>query len=131
VHWSWLVVFALMVWTLSTGILPETNPDLSDGAHLAMAVVAAALFFASVLLHEVGHAVQARRERIEIEGITLWLFGGIATLRGGFESAGAEFRVAVAGPVVSLVLGILFSRSRSSASRRAWTRSPPGSATST
>jgi Zn-dependent protease/CBS domain-containing protein len=108
VHWSWLVVFALMVWTLSTGVFPETNPDLSEAAHLTMAVVAAALFFASVLLHELGHALQARRERIEIDGITLWLFGGVATLRGGFETAGAEFRVAVAGPIVSLVLGILF-----------------------
>jgi Zn-dependent protease/CBS domain-containing protein len=108
VHWSWLVVFALIVWTLASGVFPETNPDLSDGAYIAIAVIASVLFFASVLLHELGHAVQARRERIEIEGITLWLFGGVAQLRGGFPSAGAEFRVAVAGPIVSLVLGILF-----------------------
>lgn len=108
IHWSWLFVFTLFVWTLSSGVFPETNPDLSDGAHLAMAVVAAVLFFVSVLLHELGHALQARRERIEIEGITLWLFGGVATLKGAFRSAGAEFRVAIAGPVVSLVLGILF-----------------------
>jgi Zn-dependent protease/CBS domain-containing protein len=73
-----------------------------------MALVAAVLFFVSVLLHELGHALQARRERIEIEGITLWLFGGVATLKGAFRTAGAEFRVAVAGPVVSLVLGIVF-----------------------
>ena len=108
VHWSWLVVFALMVWTLSTGVFPETNPDLGDGAQVALAIVASVVFFASVLLHELGHAVQARRERIEIEGITLWLFGGVASLRGGFQSAGAEFRVAVAGPIVSLALAILF-----------------------
>jgi Zn-dependent protease len=66
------------------------------------------LFFVSVLLHELGHALQARREGVEIEGITLWLFGGVATFKGVWESAGAELRIAVAGPVVSLVLGILF-----------------------
>jgi Zn-dependent protease/CBS domain-containing protein len=108
IHWSWLVVFALFVWTLSTGVFPRTNPDLGDGAHIAMAFVAAALFFVSVLLHELGHALQARREGVEIEGITLWLFGGVATLKGSFESGGAEFRIAIAGPIVSLVLAILF-----------------------
>jgi Zn-dependent protease/CBS domain-containing protein len=108
VHWSWLVVFALFVWTLSTGVFPSTNPDLGRGAHIGMALVAAVLFFVSVLLHELGHALQARRERIEIEGITLWLFGGVATLRGEFASAGAEFRIAIAGPIVSLLLGIFF-----------------------
>jgi len=108
VHWSLLVVAALLVWTLSTAIFPDTNPDLSEGARIAGAVVAAALFFLSILLHELGHALQARREKMEIDGIVLWLFGGVATFRSGFPSAGAEFRVAVAGPLVSLALGILF-----------------------
>ncbi|MCS7006004.1 MAG: site-2 protease family protein [Thermoleophilia bacterium] len=108
IHWSWLVVFALFVWTLSANVFPSTNPSLSSGTHVVMAVVAAVLFFASVLLHELGHAIQAKRERIEIEGITLWLFGGVATLKGAFRSAGAEFRIAVAGPIVSLLLGALF-----------------------
>jgi Zn-dependent protease/CBS domain-containing protein len=108
IHWSWIAVFALFVWTLSASVFPTTNPDLSGGTHLAMAFVAAALFFVSVLLHELGHALQARREQIEIEGITLWLFGGVATLKGAFRSAGAEFRIAVAGPIVSLLLGAFF-----------------------
>jgi Zn-dependent protease/CBS domain-containing protein len=55
-----------------------------------------------------GHAFQARREGMEIEGITLWLFGGVAKFKGMFPSAGAEFRIAIAGPLVSLVLGGLF-----------------------
>lgn len=108
VHWSLLVVAALLVWTLSTGIFPESNPDLSEGVRIAGAVVAAALFFLSILLHELGHALQARREKMEIDGIVLWLFGGVATFRSGFPTAGAEFRVAVAGPLVSLALGIVF-----------------------
>jgi Zn-dependent protease len=108
VHWSWIVVFALFTWTLSTGVFPRTNPDLSDGTHIAMAAVAALLFFVSVLLHELGHALRARREGVEIEGITLWLFGGVATLRGVWQSAGAEFRIAVAGPLVTVALTALF-----------------------
>jgi Zn-dependent protease/predicted transcriptional regulator len=108
INWSWLVVVALITWTLAAGIFPESNPGLSDGTYIVLAIVAAALFFASLLLHELGHAVQARREGMEIEGITLWLFGGVAKFKGTFPSAGAEFRIAIAGPLVSLVLGVLF-----------------------
>jgi Zn-dependent protease/predicted transcriptional regulator len=108
VNWSWLVVFALLVWTLATGVFPSTNPTLSDGTHVAMAVVATVLFFCSLLLHELGHALRARREGVEIEGITLWLFGGVAKFKGMFPSAGAEFRIAIAGPLVSLLLGAAF-----------------------
>jgi Zn-dependent protease/predicted transcriptional regulator len=108
INWSWLVVFALIVWTLATGIFPSQNPGLSDGTYVGMAIVAAALFFASLLLHELGHAFQARRDGMEIEGITLWLFGGVAKFKGSFPSAGAEFRIAIAGPLVSLALGGLF-----------------------
>jgi Zn-dependent protease/CBS domain-containing protein len=108
VNWSWLVVFALIVWTLASGIFPSTNPGLSKATYIAMAVVAALCFFLSILLHELGHALQARREGIEIDGITLWLFGGVARFKGPFRTAGAEFRVAVAGPLVSLALGVLF-----------------------
>jgi Zn-dependent protease/predicted transcriptional regulator len=104
-NWSWLVVFALIVWTWATGIFPETNPGLSDATYVAMAVAGALLFFVTLLLHELGHAIQARREGMEIEGITLWFFGGVAKFRGMFPTAGAEFRIAVAGPLVSLLIG--------------------------
>jgi Zn-dependent protease/CBS domain-containing protein len=108
VNWSWLVVFVLIVWSLASAVFPSQNEGLSDATYIAMAVVASLLFFGSILLHELGHAVQAKREGMEIEGITLWLFGGVAKFRGMFESAGAEFRIAVAGPLVSLALGVLF-----------------------
>jgi Zn-dependent protease len=107
-HWSLLVVFALIVWSLAATVFPSQNPGFSDGVYLTIAVVAALLFFASVLLHELGHAWQARREGLEIDGITLWLFGGVAQFKGAFPSAGAEFRIAIAGPLVSLVLGLGF-----------------------
>jgi Zn-dependent protease len=108
INWSWLVVFALITWSLAEGVFPNQNPGLSHATYLAMAIVASGLFFVSLLLHELGHALQARREGMVIEGITLWLFGGVAKFRGMFPSAGAEFRIAVAGPLVSLVLGVVF-----------------------
>ena len=108
VNWSWLIVFALIVWTLESTVFPTSNPGLSTSVYVGMAVAAALLFFVSLLLHELGHALQARRDGVEIEGITLWLFGGVARFKGMFPSAGAELRIAVAGPLVSLVLGGLF-----------------------
>src|SRR5918996_2351943 len=108
INWSWLLVFALIAWSLAARIFPETNPGLGDGTYVAMALVATVLFFASLLLHELGHALQARREGMEIDGITLWLFGGVAAFKGMFPSAGAEFRIAIAGPLVTLVLGVAF-----------------------
>ena len=107
VNWSWLVVFALITWSLASGVFPNQDPGLSDGTYIGMAIVAAVLFFASLLAHELGHAVTARREGMELDGITLWLFGGVARFKGMFPSAGAELRIALAGPAVSLVIGVV------------------------
>jgi Zn-dependent protease/CBS domain-containing protein len=108
INWSWLVVVWLILWSLGSVVFPEAVPGLPDGAYAAMAAVATVLFFASLLLHELGHAVVARREGMEIAGITLWLFGGVARFTGMFPSARAELRIALAGPAVSLVLGGVF-----------------------
>lgn len=105
INWSWLAIVGLISWSLGAEIFPENNPGLSDGAYVAMAIIAATLFFGSLLLHELGHAVVAKREGMEIEGIVLWLFGGVAKFRGLFPSAGAELRIALAGPAVTLVIG--------------------------
>ena len=106
-HWSLLAVFALIVWSLTDGVFPSQNPGLSDGTYLAMAIVAALLFLASILLHELGHAVVAIRNGIPIEGIDLWMFGGVARLGRDTDSPGVEFRVAIAGPVVTLLIAAI------------------------
>jgi Zn-dependent protease/CBS domain-containing protein len=108
INWSWLVVFALITWSLAAD-LEDRYDAVSTGEAVALSVGAAVLFFASLLAHELGHALQARREGMEIEGITLWLFGGVAKFRGMFPSAGAEFRIAIAGPFVTLVIGVVFA----------------------
>jgi Zn-dependent protease/predicted transcriptional regulator len=107
-NWSLLAVVALIVWSLSDGVFPSQNPGLSHNTYLGMALVASLLFLASIALHELGHSWVARREGIEVDSITLWLFGGVSQLNGRFKSPGVEFRVAAAGPLVSIVLGVLF-----------------------
>jgi Zn-dependent protease len=86
-------------------VFPSQNPGYSTGAYIAMAIVAALAFFASLLAHELGHAFVALREGMQIDGITLWLFGGVARFKGSFPTAGGEFRIAIAGPIVSLLIG--------------------------
>ena len=108
VNWSWLIAAVLFTWVLADGVFPQTNPGLGDGVYLAMALVAVVVFFASLVAHEFGHALQARREGVAIDGITLWVFGGVAKLAGPFPTPEAELRIALAGPAVSLVLGVVF-----------------------
>jgi PDZ domain-containing secreted protein/Zn-dependent protease len=103
-NWSWLFVFAFIIYTLASQEFPRTYSGLSHTSYWAMGIVAGVLFVASLLLHELGHALRAIREGMEIDGITLWLFGGVARFKGMFPSAGAEFRIAIAGPVVSAVI---------------------------
>ena len=97
-NWSLLAVVALIVWSLADGVFPSQNPGLSDNTYLGMAFVASVLFLAAITLHELGHSWVARREGLEVDSITLWLFGGVSQLNGRFKSPGAEFRVAVVGP---------------------------------
>ena len=107
-NWSWLVIVTLLTWSLADGVFPHTNEGLAPATYYVMAVIAVPVFFACLLAHELGHALQARREGVQIDGITLWLFGGVARFSGRFPSAGAEFRIAIAGPAVSAALGAAF-----------------------
>lgn len=108
-HWSWVLVAAFVAWSLGSQVYPRTHPGLDERSYVVMGIVTAVVFFGSILLHELGHAFQALKEGMKVHGITLWLFGGVARFEGMFPSAGAEFRIAIAGPVVSLVLGIGFT----------------------
>jgi Zn-dependent protease/predicted transcriptional regulator len=107
-NWSWLIIFALVTWSLADSVFPSQNPGLSTATYVIMGVTAAIVFFLSILLHELGHSLVARRNGMEIEGITLWLFGGVAQFKAMFKSPGAEFRIGIAGPAVSFVLGSVF-----------------------
>jgi Zn-dependent protease len=101
---SWFIVLFLIIWLLSD-YYGELFPD-QEGRAFLLAVVSALLFFLSVVLHELGHAWVAIRNGIGITGIDLWMFGGVAKMSSDTQSPGAEFRVAIAGPAVTLLIVI-------------------------
>ena len=103
---SWFLVLFLYIWILSSGY-KDTFGRGHDNKAFALAVVSALLFFMSVVLHELGHALVARRNGIAITSINLWMFGGLANLRSDPRTPGAEFRVAAAGPVVTLLVVLI------------------------
>jgi Zn-dependent protease len=101
-------VFGLLAYTLATGVFrDEIRPGERDIAWL-LGLVTAALFLISIVLHELGHAVIAQRNKLRVGSITLFFFGGVAQVEEEPRSAGVEFRVAVGGPIVSLALAIGF-----------------------
>lgn len=106
--YSWFVIFGLLTWMLATNYYPGEVKDGSPLLYWLMGAVTAILFFASVLLHELGHSVVALRYKIPVRSITLFLFGGVARIGSEPPSAIAEFLIAIAGPLVSLMLAVLF-----------------------
>ena len=94
-----------MVWSLAGRILPGEVPGLDPAAYWIAGASVAVLFLASLLAHEMAHAVVARRNGIDVDGITLWLLGGVARLRGEARTPGAEARIAIVGPLTSLAVG--------------------------
>jgi Zn-dependent protease len=108
INWSVLVIFALIAFSLAAGRFPLVYPDLGTATYAVAGLAAAVIFFLSLLAHEVAHAVVATRNGLEVDGITLWLFGGVARLGGEAADPGADLRIAGVGPLVSLVLAGAF-----------------------
>jgi Zn-dependent protease len=107
VNYSWFLVLFVVIFVLWDSL--SDTLDASETTVYVVAVVAAASFFASIVAHELGHALAARREGIAVEGIDLFLFGGVMKMSRETDTPGAEFRVAVAGPLVTLLLMVLAS----------------------
>jgi Zn-dependent protease len=100
IHWSVLVIAGLLAYGLTGGV--------SDLELWVVAIFAVVVFLASLLAHELAHSVVARRNGMQVKGITLWLLGGVAQLGGPMPNAGAELRIAAAGPAMSIGLGAAF-----------------------
>ena len=105
---SVLVIVVIIAAGLALGRFPLVLPGRGTAVYVLAGLAAAVLFLASLLAHEMAHALVARRNGVEVEGITLWLLGGVARLKGGAASPGAEFRIAGVGPLTSLALAVAF-----------------------
>ena len=102
VNYSWFLILFLVIYIVWDSL--RDTLDASNTTLYVVAVVSAFTFFGSILLHELGHALAARREGIGVEGIDLFLFGGVMKMTREPDSPGAEFRVAAAGPLVTLLI---------------------------
>jgi len=108
VHFSWLIVFGLITWLLSSRYFPIAAPDLPIASYWVKGVLAALLLFASVAFHELAHSYVAQKYKLTIESITLFIFGGVAQMKGEPPHPKAEFWIAIAGPLSSFFLSAFF-----------------------
>ncbi len=111
VRMSWAVVAVSLTgaWFIATRFLPRVNETLALSWRVALALGAVLCFLASILAHEFGHALAARRHNIQTSSIRLWIFGGVAALSSSAKSPSAEFQIAIAGPAVNAALALLFA----------------------
>jgi Zn-dependent protease/CBS domain-containing protein len=102
--YSWFIIFFLILGTFGGAVFPAHSPELSRATHLLMGLTGTLLFFISLLLHELAHAFAARWKGVEVEGITLFIFGGMARTRSEASSPGDEFIIAGVGPLASFAI---------------------------
>lgn len=107
-HTSWFLILGLVTWSLAQGYFPQAYPTLTAPVSWLLGALTSLLFAASVVLHELGHSYLAIRNGIPVKGITLFIFGGVAQIGKEPSDPRAEFRIAVAGPAVSLALAGIF-----------------------
>lgn len=104
---SWIVIAVLVTWSLATGIFPSIYRGLSPASYWWMGVVGAVGFFGCIVVHELCHSLVANHYMLPMKGITLFIFGGVAEMGSEPPSAKVEFLMAIAGPIASLILGLL------------------------
>ncbi len=109
VHASWLLILGLLTWSLSVGYFPQVLPGLPPAALWAEGLLAALLLFASVFLHELAHSIAALRYGIPVSAITLHIFGGVSQLEQEPDRPGAEFVIAIVGPLTSFAIAAVLA----------------------
>jgi len=108
IDWSWLILAILIAWSLSVGLFPFRYKNLSTETYWVMGIVGAFGLFFSIVFHELCHSLIAKKYGLAIKGITLFIFGGVAEMGDEPRSPRAEFMMAIAGPVSSIVIGVIF-----------------------
>jgi Zn-dependent protease len=104
-HYSWFFIFALVTWILAAAYYPSVYPSWSLSARIAAGLITSVLFFASVLVHELMHSIVSQRQGIPVQSITLFIFGGVSQITSEPKQPADEFRMAIVGPLASLVIG--------------------------
>ena len=107
-NWSLLVIAALIAWSLAVGLLPLAAPGETSGAYWTAGIVSAFVYLAGLLAHELAHSLVAVRRGVRVEGITLWLFGGVSRFSSESSSPGSQALITFVGPLTSLLLGVVF-----------------------
>src|SRR6185503_7944659 len=107
-HYSWLPVFPFYAWAIASGLLPREAPGRSTYEYWALGLLTTMLLFISVLAHELAHSLMARAEGLGTGSITLYMFGGLASLNGQPAQPSSEFKIAIVGPAASFLVGIIF-----------------------
>src|SRR5439155_7252679 len=107
IDWSWIFIFVLVVWNVGTAVA-QLHPAWGLATIWGVAVVAALLFFASVLAHELAHSLVAQAQGLPVRTITLFLFGGVSNIQREPRAPRVEFLMAIVGPLTSIVLGGIF-----------------------
>ena len=109
IHPSWFLVFALLSWSLSEGLFSEELPGWGREVAWAAGLTTSLLLFGSLLLHEFSHCVVARSRGLDVQSVTLFIFGGVSSLKGEPREPADEFRIAIVGPITSFALAIVFA----------------------
>jgi len=107
-HYSWFIIFVLVTWALATGYFPYSYPEWSTATYWGIGLATSLLFFLSVLIHELSHSLVAQSAGIPVKSITLFIFGGLSQISREPGRPNIEFRMALAGPLSSLLLGGIF-----------------------
>lgn len=108
IHYSWFLIFFLVSFSFAKYLIPEQFPNHSQIFYWTIGIFSASLLFISVFLHELAHSFIAQSQGIKIRQILLFIFGGIAFMEGEIENPSTELKIAIAGPLMSLFLGVLF-----------------------
>lgn len=108
INYSWLLIFALVSINLANTWFPAMLPNLSAGLNYVLGAISALLLFVCVLAHELSHSLVARKNGQHVHGIILHVFGGVSLIQEGIYKPSVEFMVAAAGPLLSVILGIIF-----------------------
>ncbi|MBI3652006.1 MAG: site-2 protease family protein [Acidobacteria bacterium] len=118
-HYSWLPVFPFYAWAIASSLLPRQAPGLTASEYWLLGFITTFLLFLSVLFHELAHSLMARAEGLGTGSITLYIFGGLASLEGQPANPSAEFKIALVGPAANFVMGTIFFLTAQSLSKGA------------